>query len=386
MVVSRLCAVFGAVPVGAVLGMALAITLPAATQAADPIKIGMVAPLTGPIADAGRYGVQGARLAVEEVNKAGGVLGRQLELVIEDDQSLNPSTVLAFAKLADDKDIVAFLGPTRSTQIQSIAPSVKQAGRPVMIGGTDPSLTLAGNPWFFRFRPNDTYTARVMSDYGLNKLGKKKWAIVHATDAFGTTAKNLFTDALKNQGVTPVMIEGQPNNSPDYTAVALAVKQSGADVLATFITFEPDVAIFARQLRQLGVNIVWLGSPSITTTTARKLAGATLYGTFAVADFHPDANPEARSFSEKYLASYKTTPDFFASWPYDAVHVLAQAIAKAGSIDPQKIRDALLAVKDYHGVEGTYNFDRNGDGLHGYNIVKNDNGNIVVEKRIDFDN
>jgi len=366
--------------------MALAITLPAATQAADPIKIGMVAPLTGPIADAGRYGVQGARLAVEEVNKAGGVLGRQLELVIEDDQSLNPSTVLAFAKLADDKDIVAFLGPTRSTQIQSIAPSVKQAGRPVMIGGTDPSLTLAGNPWFFRFRPNDTYTARVMSDYGLNKLGKKKWAIVHATDAFGTTAKNLFTDALKNQGVTPVMIEGQPNNSPDYTAVALAVKQSGADVLATFITFEPDVAIFARQLRQLGVNIVWLGSPSITTTTARKLAGATLYGTFAVADFHPDANPEARSFSEKYLASYKTTPDFFASWPYDAVHVLAQAIAKAGSIDPQKIRDALLAVKDYHGVEGTYNFDRNGDGLHGYNIVKNDNGNIVVEKRIDFDN
>jgi len=369
----------------AALGIALAIALPAAAQAAEPIKIGMVVPLTGSIADAGRYGVQGAKLAIEEVNKAGGALGRPLELVIEDDQSLNPATVLAFSKLADDKDIVAFLGPTRSTQIQSIAPGVKVAGRPVMIGGTDPSLTLAGNPWLFRFRPNDTYTARVMSDYGLNKLGKKKWAIVHATDAFGTTAKNLFTDALRRQGVEPVMVEGQPNNSPDFTAVALAVKQSGADVLATFITFEPDVAIFARQLRQLGVNIVWLGSPSITTTTARKLAGATLFGTFAVADFHPDANPEAKAFSEKYLASYKTTPDFFASWPYDAVHVLARAIESAGSTDPQKIREALLAVKGYRGVEGTYNFDKNGDGLHGYNIVKNDNGNIVVEKRIDFD-
>jgi branched-chain amino acid transport system substrate-binding protein len=377
MVMSRLCAVFGT---------ALVIAWPNAIQAADPIKIGMVVPLTGSIADAGRYGVQGAKLAVEEVNKAGGVLGRQLELVIEDDQSLNPATVLAFTKLADDKNIVAFLGPTRSTQIQSIAPSVMQAGRPVMIGGTDPSLTLAGNPWFFRFRPNDTYTARVMSDFGLNKLGKKNWAVVHATDAFGSTAKTLFTDALQRQGITPVLVQGQPNNSPDYTAVALAVKQSGADVLATFITFEPDVAIFARQLRQLGVNIVWLGSPSITTTTARKLAGPTLYGTFAVADFHPDANPEAKSFSKKYLASYKTTPDFFASWPYDAVHVLAQAITAAGSVDPQKIRDALLAVKNYHGVEGTYNFDKNGDGLHGYNIVKNDNGTIVVEKRIDFDN
>jgi branched-chain amino acid transport system substrate-binding protein len=374
---SRLCAV---------LGTALVIASPTAIRAADPIKIGMVVPLTGSIADAGRYAVQGAKLAVEEVNKAGGVLGRPFELVIEDDQSLNPATVLAFTKLADDKEIVAFLGPTRSTQIQSIAPSVMQAGRPVMIGGTDPSLTLAGNPWFFRFRPNDTYTARVMSDFGLNKLGKRNWAIVHATDAFGSTAKTLFADALQRQGITPVLVQGQPNNSPDYTAVALAVKQSGADVLATFITFEPDVAIFARQLRQLGVNIVWLGSPSITTTTARKLAGPTLYGTFAVADFHPDANPEAKSFSEKYLASYKTTPDFFASWPYDAVHVLAQAITAAGSVDPQKIRDALLAVKGYRGVEGTYNFDKNGDGLHGYNIVKNDNGNIVVEKRIDFDN
>ena len=375
---SRLCAAIG-------FWLALAIAMPPASHAADPIKIGMVVPLTGPIADAGRYGTQGAKLAVEEVNNAGGVLGRPLELVIEDDQSLNPATVLAFAKLSDDKDIVAFLGPTRSTQIQSIAPSVKQVGRPVMIGGTDPSLTLAGNPWFFRFRPNDTYTARVMSDFGLNKLGKKKWAIVHATDAFGTNAKTLFTDALKSQGVTPVLTEGQPNNSPDYTAVALAVKQSGADVLATFITFEPDVAIFARQLRQLGVNIVWLGSPSITTTTARKLAGATLFGTYAVADFHAEANPEAKAFSEKYLAAYKTAPDFFGSWPYDAVHVLAKAITAAGSTDPQKLRDALLAVKGYHGVEGTYTFDKNGDGLHGYNIVRNDNGTIVVEKRIDFD-
>ena len=370
----------------AVVVLALAIAWPLAVQAADPIKIGMVVPLTGPIADAGRYGVQGAKLAVEEVNRAGGVLGHPIELVIEDDQSLNPATVLAFTKLTDDKTIVAFLGPTRSTQIQAIAPSVKQAGRPVMIGGTDPSLTHAGNPWFFRFRPNDTYTARAMSDYGLNKLGKKKWAIVHSTDAFGSNAKALFVEALKAQGVTPVMTEGQPNNSPDYTAVALAVKQSGADVLATFITFEPDVAIFARQLRQLGVNIVWLGSPSITTTTARKLAGATLYGTFAVADFHPDANAEAKAFAAKYLESYKTAPDFFGSWPYDAVHVLAKAITAAGSTDPQKIHDALLAVKDYHGVEGVYNFDSNGDGLHGYNIVTNNNGDIVVEKRIDFDN
>ncbi|MGA7808598.1 ABC transporter substrate-binding protein [Bradyrhizobium sp.] len=353
-------------------------------HAAEPIKIGMVVPLTGPIADAGRYGMQGAKLAVQEINAAGGVLGRPLELIIEDDQTQNPTTVLAFTKLADDKDIVAFLGPTRSTQIQAIAPSVLQAGRPVLIGGTDPSLTRSGNPWFFRFRPNDTYTARAMTEFGIEKLDKTKWAIVHSTDAFGSNAKSLFTDALKARGITPVMTEGQPNNSPDYTAVALAVKQSGADVLATFVTFEPDVAILARQLRQLGVNVVWLGSPSITTTTARKLAGPTLFGTYAVADFHPDANDEAKAFAAKYSAAYKAAPDFFASWPYDALHVLAKAITAAGDTTPDKIRQALLAVRDYRGVEGTYNFDANGDGLHGYNIVRNNNGNIVVEQRIDF--
>jgi branched-chain amino acid transport system substrate-binding protein len=353
-------------------------------KAAEPIKIGMVVPLTGPIADAGRYGMQGAKLAVAEINAAGGVLGRPLELLIEDDQTQNPTTVLAFTKLSDNKDIVAFLGPTRSTQIQAIAPSVLQAGRPVLIGGTDPTLTTSGNPWFFRFRPNDTYTARAMAEFGGEKLGKHKWAIVHATDAFGNNAKSLFVDALKARGITPVLIEGQPNNSPDYTAVALAVKQSGADILATFITFEPDVAIFARQLKQLGVNVVWLGSPSITTTTARKLAGPALYGTYAVADFHPDANAEAKAFAAKYSAAYKTMPDFFASWPYDAIHVLAKAIATAGDTSPEKIRQALLAVKAYRGVEGSYNFDANGDGLHGYNIVKNNDGEIGVEQRIDF--
>jgi branched-chain amino acid transport system substrate-binding protein len=180
------------------------------------------------------------------------------------------------------------------------------------------------------------------------------------------------------------MIEGQPNNSPDYTAVALAVKGSGADVMATFITFEQDLAIFAKQLRQLGVNIAWVGSPSITTTTARKLAGPALYGTYAVADFHTEANPEAKAFAAKYQAAYNSSPDFFASWPYDAIHVVANAITTAHSVEPKDIRAALLAVKGYHGVEGTYDFDQNGDGLHGYNIVKNDNGNIVVDKRIDF--
>jgi branched-chain amino acid transport system substrate-binding protein len=373
---------FKSVAVLALGGLVVVGAVPA--RAAEPIKIGMVVPLTGPIAESGKYAIQGAKLAIEEVNQAGGVLGRPLELVTEDDQSANPTTILAFNKLAGDTNIVAFLGPTRSTQIQAIAPAVLKAGIPVMIGGTDPALTHAGNPWFFRFRPNDNYTVRVMADFGSKVLGKKKWAVVHATDAFGTSAKTLFIDNLKKQGIEPVMVEGQPNNSPDYTAVALKVKQADADVMATFITYEQDLAIFAKQLRQLGVNLIWVGSPSITTTTARNLAGPALDGTYAVADFFAGANPQAKAFAGKYQAAYKSPADFFGSWPYDAIHVLAKAIEAAKSTEPQKLRAALLAVKGYEGVEGTYNFDNNGDGLHGYNILKNDGGTMVQEKRIDF--
>src|SRR5258707_603606 len=124
-------------------------------RGAEPLKIGMVVAVSGPVAESGLYRIQGAKLAVEEINKAGGLLGRQIELVIEDDQTTNPGSVLAFSKLAGDKDIPGFIGPTLSTQVHATAPDIQRTGRPVMIGATDPQLTHMGNPWLFRCRPND---------------------------------------------------------------------------------------------------------------------------------------------------------------------------------------------------------------------------------------
>jgi len=360
----------------------LMVVLTCLASSAEPLKIGMVASLTG--AAAGLYSVQGAQLAAEEVNKTGGVLGRPIELVIEDTQTTNPGVVLAFSKLAGDKDIPAFIGPIFSTQIHAIAPDIQRLGKPVMIGGTDPQLTHMGNPWLFRFRPNDIYSARVIADYGVNTLGKKKWAIVHSTDAFGTSGMKNLVEDLKGMGVEPALVQGYTSNSQDFTPVVLAVKQSGADLMATYMTIPSDQAIFARQLRQLGVNIAWVGSPTTVATDALKLAGPALFGSYAVADFAADSSPAAKEFAAKYEATYKSMPEQGGAWPYDAVHVLALAINNAKSLEPQKIREAILSVKDYPGAEGTYNFDQNGDGLRGYNIVKNDNGKIVFIKHIDF--
>ena len=344
----------------------------------------MVAPISGPAAELGHYESQGAKLAVEEINKTGGLLGRPIELVIEDDHTTNPGVVLAFSKLAGDKDIPGFIGPIFSTQVHAIAPDIQRTGRPVMIGATDPQLTHMGNPWLFRCRPNDIYSARVIADYGVNTLGKKKWAIVHSTDAFGTSGMRNLVEVLKRAGVEPVLIQGYTSNSQDFTPVVLAVKQSGADVMGTYMPSASDLGIFARQLRQLGINIAWVGSPSTGSPTAVRLAGPALYGSYAVSDFAADSSPAAKEFATKYEATYKSAPDAGGAWTYDAVHVLALAIDNAKSLEPQKIREAILSVKGYPGAEGTYNFDQNGDGLRGYNIVKNDNGKIVFIKHIDF--
>ena len=353
-------------------------------QAADPIKIGMTAPLTGPNAESGRYQIQAAKLAVDEINQAGGVLGRPLELTTEDDQSTNPGIVLAFSKLAGNPEFVAFVASIRSTQLHAMAPDAQKLGKPVLIGGTDPVLTHMGNPWYFRFRPNDTYSARVMADYGTKTLGKKKWAIVHTTDAFGTSGMKNLVAALKGMGIEPLLIQGYPNFSPDFTAVALAVKQSGADVMGTYM-FEADQATFAKQLRQLGVNLTWVGSPTTVSVTALKLAGPALYGSYGVVDFNRESSEAAKAYATKYEAAYKTPADFLGAWSYDALHVLARAIGDAKSLEPEKLRQAILSMKGYAGAEGTYNFDQNGDGLHGYNVVKNNDGVVVFDKHIDFD-
>ncbi|HWA13413.1 MAG TPA: ABC transporter substrate-binding protein [Burkholderiales bacterium] len=370
------------------LGMlAFGLLVPLAGQAAEPggpIRIGVVNEITGVQAQAGEFTLFGIRLAVEEINKAGGLLGRQVELQVEDNQSTNPGTVLAFSKLGSRKDIAGIVGPIRSTQIQAASPTIAKSGIPTMIGGTDTSLTHVNNRWVFRARPNDSYSSRTIADFGVNTLGLKKWAIVHSTDAFGSGGAKALTEALAKLGVAPVLDQGYTNNSQDFTATVLAVKKSGADALATYMTMEPDVGIFARQLRQLGFPGAWMGSGSIIAVTSLKLAGEALHGTYGIADFTTDANDITRAFTRRYREKYGVNPDTFASWSYDATQILAMAIRNARTTEPEAVRAAILGIKGYKGLEGTYEFDQNGDGLHGYNIVKNEGGRIVFIKRVDF--
>lgn len=352
--------------------------------AADPIVFGLVDEVTGPQAEAGVLTAYGARLAQEEINAAGGILGWQVELQIEDNQSTNPGTVLAYSKLVSQK-VVAVLGPLRSTQVQAASPTIAKAKIPAVIGGSDPSLTRVNNPWIFRVRPNDLYSSRVMAEFGIKELKGKKWAIIHSTDTFGSGGKNALVDALKAQGVEPVLIQGYTNNQQDFTPIVLAVKKSGADVIGSYITNSPDVAIFARQLRQLGVTIPWVGSTSIVTETAIRLAEDALWGTYGVSDFVVEANDESRRFAAAFRKKHGFEPDLYSAWCYGGMYLLKHAIETAKTTEPEAVRNALLGIRGLRGVEGTYNFNPNGDGVHGYNIVRNEKGKVVFIKHIEFD-
>ena len=368
----------------AIIASAASLAMPFVARAAsDTIKIGLSSPITGAAAESGKFQRTGAQLAVEALN-AKGVLGRKIELVIEDDQTTNPGAVLAFSRLSSDPDMVGFVGSIRSTQVNSISPDVIRMAKPMMIGGTDPTLTHLGNRWLFRCRPNDSYSAKVMSQFGVKELKKQKWAVVHSTDTFGTNGMKQLLQSLKADGVEPVLVQGYTNLQADFTPVALAVRSSGADVLGTYFTFETDIGVFARQVRQLGVVIPWIGSASIVNVSALNLGGRSLFGSYGVADFAVEANDAAKAFAVKYRAIAHADPDNQSGYAYDAITLLGRAMTDCGSTDPEKIRTALLAIRGFKGTEGEYNFDADGDGLHGYNIVRNENGKVVFDRRIDF--
>lgn len=347
-----------------------------------PIKIGQIIPITGEAAESGKYQKQGAELAVEQINAAGGVKGRKLVLVQEDDKTTNPGAVAALQKLLEDKEIPAIIGSIRSTQVQAMLPTINEAKIPVMIGGTNYGLTHSGSQWVFRFRPHDGMSAKVIAKFVVEDLKLKKVAVVHATDAFGNGGRDMVVAALKELGVEPVLVQGYNNGEKDFTAVISAIKQSGAEGLITYMTYSTDLGILAKQIKQQGLKITWVGSPSITAIDGRKLAGDALYGTYGVTDFHIDASPKSKEFAAAYKAKYGQDPDLYAAWTYDAVTVLAEAMKRAPDLKPESIRQAILSIKGFQGAEGEYNFDANGDGLDHYHVVKNENDVIKLVKTL----
>jgi branched-chain amino acid transport system substrate-binding protein len=348
----------------------------------SPIYIGQLNPLTGPASGAGLYQQAGAELAVGEINAHGGINGRPLQLVVVDDQQTPTGGMTAFWWLTKAGKVAAIIGPGYSKEVQALTPLIEQRRIPVIIGGTAPITTHEGDPWVFRTRPNSNYEAKVLASYAVNTLHLTKIALLHSTDTSSLGIITVVRTELAALGATPVTDQAFAPLAIDMTVQLQAVKASGATALITYSAFPQDYLVMGRQMKEKGMHLTWLGNPVMATPPVRK-AGALFDGTYTVTDYVRDQSPEAVAFDRLSQATLQLPGDFASASVYDGVNILAMVMPKVGT-DPQAIRQGVLAVQGYHGAEGIYNFDSNGDGLHQDTLVQNVQGKLRIIKAFTF--
>jgi len=353
----------------------LPVALSGVAQAApdQEIRIGFTVPLTGAAASEGALFIKAIKLALKQINQAGGVNGKKINLIMEDTQSTNPGALAALQKCVEKDKVLALVGPVKSTQIFAMSDAIKAYAIPTMIGGTNANLTRKGNPWLFRVRPDDSIAAAAMVKFIKEDLKLTKVGILHDTDAFGTGGADLVEQGAKENGLTVVRRERYTTKDKDFTAQLLSLKNAGAQVMVVYGTNTEDVAVIQRQYRQLGSPYKYLGSVSSGGRDALRLAKEAAEGLMAVADFVPGQSPVNKKYAEDYRKEYGEDFDANSVWAYDGLKILADAIRKAGE-DRNKIREALLATQGYKGALGTFSFTPNGDGLSEVSVVQIQNG------------
>lgn len=315
----------------------------------DTIRFGVNAELTGKAALSGASAKKSLDMAVDDINKSGGILGKKVEVVYEDNQSTNPGAVNALNKSLTQDNVFAVIGPIRSNQIQAMTETIKGANVPMMIGGTNPTLTQQGGGLLFRFRPPDSLTGRAIVAFAEKKYSPKKIAILYDSDAFGSAGAGIVEQAATKDGLQ-VQKFSYTTGDTDYTAQLTGIKGFAPDVIVTYATNSEDLAVFARQMSELGIKTPVVGSPSVTSEVSFKLGQQYIQGWYAVVDFLLGSNDVNKQWAQEYEQRYHQMPDLFGAWQRDALYFMKAALQKSGCSRPAFIK-AMHEVKE-NGVQG----------------------------------
>jgi len=330
--------------------------------ASNIIKIGSVAPLTGPQAHLGKDNENGARLAVDEINAAGLTLGGKkmhIDLLSEDDQA-DPKTATTVAQKLVDSGIVGVIGHLNSGSTIPASTIYHDAGIPqISPSATAIAYTAQGYNTAFRVMTNDEQQGHVLGQYAVNKLGAKKIAIIDDRTAYGQGLADEFAKAAKAAGADIVGREYTTDKSTDFMAILTSIKSKAPD-LVFFGGMDPQAGPMAKQMKQLGLTAQLLGGDGMQTPEFIKLAGADAEGAIASnPGLTLDAMPGGKAFREKFTARFGPIQNY-APYAYDAVYVMVEAMKRAGSSEPAKYLPEL-AKTDYQGVTGKIRFDSKGD-------------------------
>ena len=331
--------------------------------AADPIKVGVSGPYTGGSSSMGVSMRDGVRLAVKEINAAGGVLGRQIELVERDDEAKNERGVQIAQELINKEKVVATLGYINTGVALASQRFYQEAKIPVfnnVATGTIITKQFQGDNYIFRNAARDEIQAPMIVKEAIEKRGYKKVAILADSTNYGQLGREDLEKALKAKGITPVAVEKFNIKDVDMTPQLLKAKEAGAEAILTY-AIGPELAQIANSMAKLGWKKPMIGSWTLSMANFIDTAGKNGEGARMPQTFIQEANTKKRkAFIDSYVKTFKPKngridSPVSAAQGYDSVYLLAAAIKQAGSTEGPKIKDALENLNEkVEGVVTTY--------------------------------
>ena len=379
---------FGTALLAAGVGLAFA-----ATGALAQIKIGVNQPLTGPVAASGNFVVNGARIAADEINAKGGILGQKIQLVIEDNKSNPTEAVAAAEKLIVRDKVPVMMGAWSSTYTLAVMPKLMEYKVPMLVEtSSSDKITVSGNPYIFRISPTSGMEAEAFANrVGALKIRKADFLVVN--NDWGKGAADVFAKMLKGKGIAIGVVETMDASAQDMNAQLSKIRSSDADTLFVTTAVE-QLTLVLRQAHALGLKrqIITTGG-SQSPDQLIEQAGAAANGSYHLLFFppwFPEASPNP-ALAKSFVAEWRKRGHTFAGLTegfrgYDGIQTLAAAITKAGKADSEAIRKALWETQ-ITGLNGKIAFTKagpagkeSGQSVPAVYVVKIDNGKVALFK------
>jgi branched-chain amino acid transport system substrate-binding protein len=348
------------------LGLGLSTALVLATTgrafAADPIKIGFPANLTGNAASLDNPMLNGGKLAATEINAAGGVLGQQIELVVYDTKSDATVISTVASQLIDSDKVVSIVAFSDSDSVLAIGPQIQKAKIPLITpGATSPKLPSQLGDEVFLACFGDNVQAAVGAEFALKNLkAKTGYLLTDLGTEYTTLLSDYFVKAFEHGGGK--LLGKDTYKTGDKTFTAQIAKIKALPTPPDFIyasSLVDEVTLILKQLRQAGINVPVVGGDGYDSPLLLEVGGKAAEGAYFTTHSYigAGATPKVQKFMDAYKAAYKVDPEnAFAALGYDAVKLMADAIKRAGSVDSAKIRDAIAATSGLDGVTGMISY------------------------------
>jgi branched-chain amino acid transport system substrate-binding protein len=351
--------------------------------AGDEIPVGEYGSLTGTTATFGQSTDHAVKMAFEEINAAGGVLGKKLKLYVEDDQSKPEEAATAATKLVNQNHVVALIGEVASSRSLAAGPIAQAAQIPMISpSSTNPRVTQVGD-YIFRVCLIDPFQGAVMAKFAHDSLKLKKVAIlVDVRNDYSVGLQTFFRQRFKQLGGEIVAEQSYSEGDSDFHAQLTQIKAANPEGIYV-PGYYTEVGTIARQARELGITVPLMGGDGWDSPKLWEIGGEAMNGCYFSNHYSTDdPSPVVQKFVTEYKKRYGGLPDALAALGYDAAKILADAMTRAGSTDGTKVRDALAQTKDFQGVTGSITINKERNAVKPAVILKVDNGKYTLVETI----